>query len=535
MNFLRDVYSLLQDRRVWLGFASCMAAGIAIDRLYHAHSGFDNRRFKTPDRHRKDGNGGHAEVDFGGQWVMGRAILTGHGRELYDRNRLWQIVRAAYPRSAASDWVRAESFPKRPGVPIHTPEDPRHDDDWFLWWFMGQDSAQWSEVGRGVALPFAASDPFTATMLLAQSNQIVTPGVANAVNAKAVGGPLYPPVHGFFYAPLTVGNDPQTSYFVFQFLNLGFVVLAGWAFAYGSRGAIPWPAAVVVLLLYPGFRAGLHLGQNPSLTLAILACGWAFAARGRNVLGGAVWGLLAFKPVWGVAFFLVPLLQGRFRFCGAMIAAGLALVAATLPFVGLETWFDWLTVGKEATGLYQVNRNWIHLSRDLFGLPARLLIDFELPDEKRRGGYAGTVGWLLWGFVLATTTSVFLARRSREPAGAAVGFLALGAFLTCYRFMYYDAVLSAFGILLMFGEWRRWRSVWDYWPCLVLVALYVQENWLRQLDGTVKLCGITLGLNYDYAVDTLLILAIWAFAGVRLVLLPPQPVEGGADVRLAHQ
>src|SRR5207253_2803043 len=81
---------------------------------------------------------------------------------------------------------------------------------------------------------------------------------------------------------------------------------------------------------------------------------WGLAVRGRNVAGGMVWGLLAFKPVWAAAFFLVPLLTRRWRFALAMLGTGAALGLATLPFVGLQTWFDWLAVGREATGLYNV-------------------------------------------------------------------------------------------------------------------------------------------------------------------------------------
>src|SRR5205823_6328402 len=96
--------------------------------------------------------------------------------------------------------------------------------------------------------------------------------------------------------------------------------------------------------------------------------------------GGVVWGLFAFKPVWGLAFFLVPLLSGRWRMCLAMVGTGAALGLLTLPVVGVQTWFDWLQVGREAAGVYNVNENWIHLSRDLQGIPRRLLLDFNLPE-----------------------------------------------------------------------------------------------------------------------------------------------------------
>jgi hypothetical protein len=40
-----------------------------------------------------------------------------------------------------------------------------------------------------------------------------------------------------------------------------------------------------------------------------------------------------------------------------------------------EAWLDWLQVGGMAADLYNVNTKWIHLSRDLQGLPRRALLD----------------------------------------------------------------------------------------------------------------------------------------------------------------
>src|SRR5258706_14464367 len=100
-----------------------------------------------------------------------------------------------------------------------------------------------------------------------------------------------------------------------------------------------------MIMIYPGFNGGHHLGQNPALSLAIIALGWALMSRGYLTGGGLVWGLLAFKPTWAAAFFLVPVLTRRWRACLAMIVVGVGMVAATIPFVGIETWLDWFQIG----------------------------------------------------------------------------------------------------------------------------------------------------------------------------------------------
>ena len=50
------------------------------------------------DRARRDGNWGHASIDFGGQWAPARMIVLGQGRHLYDRGRLLTAIRPSYPR-----------------------------------------------------------------------------------------------------------------------------------------------------------------------------------------------------------------------------------------------------------------------------------------------------------------------------------------------------------------------------------------------------------------------------------------------------
>src|SRR5262249_4580143 len=158
--------------------------------------------------------------------------------------------------------------------------------------------------------------------------------------------------------------------------NMVLAFAAALAAARISRGHLWWPIAAIVVLIFPGYIGSLGLGQNATLTLAILMWGWALIAAGRPAWGGVVWGFLAFKPGWAAAFFLVPLLTGRWRACLTMLATGIGLAALTLPFVGFQSWLDWLTVGRIATDIYKADYNWVHLSRDLLSLPRRTL-DFS--------------------------------------------------------------------------------------------------------------------------------------------------------------
>ena len=128
---------------------------------------------------------------------------------------------------------------------------------------------------------------------------------------------------------------------------------------------------------------------------------------------------------------------------------------ATLPFVGVQTWLDWLAVGKEAADLYKVNQNWINLSRDLQSVPRRILHDFNRAEAERDTPLAKTLAWTLWSVVFVTTVSVYLRFADhRRATGIGAGFLFFGAWLTCYHFMYYDA-RSPLGRAVLFAEPTR--------------------------------------------------------------------------------
>jgi arabinofuranan 3-O-arabinosyltransferase len=244
--------------------------------------------------------------------------------------------------------------------------------------------------------------------------------------------------------------------------------LAGGGICLLSEGRIWWPMGVALVVLFPGFATSLNLGQNSILMLGLLIWGWLLLALGRPVSGGVLWGLMAFKPVWAAAFFLVPLLSRRWRFGGAMLLTGLGLAAVTLPFVGWQSWLDWLQVGRYASGIYATNRNWIFLSRDLISVPRRWLLEFHDYYALQESLTAMVIGWSLLLAVVACTIVLSLCRKeqSRAVTGPLAAFLLLGAWLSCYHFMYYDVLLAALPVALLITEPRRYLT-----PVLVAVAI----------------------------------------------------------------
>jgi hypothetical protein len=571
---------------VWIVAAVC---GVAV--TYRSLHWFDSPATLSPERKRADGNSGHAQIDFGGQWLMGRMIVTGNGRELYHRQKQWEVLRAGYSEEDESPLQReAGSLPRSVQTGVRSDEDYQHDATNFMTWFMGGGNdarGEWKKLASAVAVPLAqppTGHPIAAVALEKAAADAVTPDLAAKIEKPSIGGPLYPPVHAIFYVPVGLFDRPRLAYQVFQVLSAFLIPLAALGVNVLTRGRIWWSVATLLLFLYPGTRGALDLGQNPTVSLCIVVWGWVLASRGYNVAGGMVWGLFAFKPVWAAAFFLVPLLMRRWRFCCAMVLTGAAFGALTLPFVGLESWFEWLKIGQEASELYKVNDNWIHLSRDLQGIPRRALIDFTKPEEERDTPTITNLAWGLWGAVFATTVVIYLLRGDRsKPTGLSAGFLFLGAHLTCFHFMYYDSLLAAAALAVLFADPKKFLRTRAFainpepvepavpadrvlhapnsppkalgprmlgyvnsFPLTVVLALFVVENSLSGLEleatvgaryfATPATDGSTIpqvprvkgDTGPRYPLDTFLLLSLWGWCGLRLV-------RGDEEKRIHHR
>jgi hypothetical protein len=528
--------------RLWA--ARILALALVPTSLIVAWHSFDNAFRK--DQHRRDGNGGHAQIDFGGPWLLGRLLVEGHGRHLYERRFQRDVLERFYPT--------ADGDPDKPA-----------DAENLMDWLMGYDDSAAPAVVGSMLAPLAGNDPPGVAALLAAGGRRWTEERLATVTSRRVGGALYPPVAAFVYAPVSL-LPPRVAYRTFQVLSVLLVLVAARAVWVIGRGRIWYPVAVLLLLLFPGGLASIDLAQNSVLTVAILLWGWALVSRGRPGWGGIVWGLLAFKPVWALAFFLVPVLTRRWRFCLGMAGTGVCLSVLTLPVVGVQSWLDWLEVGKAATEVYNTDNNWVHVSRDLLGVPRRWLLRFDRPAEQReppwplpessplgrwcreRLGVSEIPGWVIpsaagWGLlllVLAATVTLALRRwrQAQAVTGPAAAFLLLGAWLCCFHFMYYDVLLAAFPVCLLFVDarrdlgptrvvggplpvlqkitppgsllWRFYRQAWGWnrlGPTLLVLLLLTQplRTWLQ-------------GGPLDQPWDTFCLLALWLWCG-RLWLL----------------
>lgn len=481
---LATLFNALTDRRTRLVLAWLVLALAVGQRGWAAW-----RNFSVPDR--PEGTDGHTSIDFGGQWMMGRLLVLGHGRELYSRETHRRVANHSYPRDR------------------EPPHQTVRDGDRLVSWYAGP-----------------ADDP--------------------------VGGPLYPPVHAFVMAPLALISDPYTAYRTAQILLFGCLGLAGWGVRYLTRGRWWWTMATAVLFLYPGARGGLDLAQNSAVTVTLLVWGWAFLVRGRPTLGGVLLGLLAFKPVWAVSFLAVLILLRYWRAAFSMAATGAALILLTLPVVGVRAWFDWLHVGGLATATYNVDHNWIFLSRDLFGVPRRMMLDFEDGKAVNDRPAVALVGWSLWLAVAGLTFLILRARRGADRrTGPLPAFVLSAAWLCTYRFMYYDAFVAVIAVVVLLADPRPYfrRAWWPVrsWAIGVVGLMLVIENvtvpmnvemtasvmqWKETTtagDGTTATTvpTIYLGSGDDYPWDTLAVFLLWAWCGRAVMRAKGRGVDPG--------
>ncbi len=601
---------------------------IAVTRWLHAYHCFDspttndNSSAAEQNKVRVDKNNGHTWIDFGGQYVFGRTAAEGNWQHLYDRTALRRTADAAYPIDRQSRAVEMY-HDKLDQRPTHlSVSDTSSDSDRLLRSMMGdeEEGRRNAKLGEVVGVAFAGgtNNPFAVAACAADAHDRTehdrnseTP----ALGKKNLGGPLYPPVHALFYAPLGLISNAQMAYHLFQLFSIVCVFGCGLAVHALSRGRIWWPVATTLLLLMPGMRPGIDLGQNHAVTLFIVLSGWAVAARSSQFGGGMVWGLLAFKPVWGLAFILAPLLMRKWKFVGGTASSGILICLATLPLVGLQGWLDWWTVGRSAADLYNVDENWINLSRDVSGIPKRLYLDFSKPRAEVGdpavnqlsnllllslgvitllvGTFGGDTLPRAWSAIrhrgFGAAAGEFFSGRTTSYVGLRAGFLLLGGWLCCYRFMYYDSVLIAVGLvaLLAHPKWQTtgWRAELkvpnqppagrrafvfvNSFPLTILVLLLLADNALLYCgqqatfandhiqkevpdtpptatrladDGTTvtvpKTKWVTRELkmrfDYNHPVETFLVFALWVWCAGRLIRHgdrekhpPPAPaVEG---------
>jgi hypothetical protein len=190
-------------------------------------------------------------------------------------------------------------------------------------------------------------------------------------------------------------------------------------------------AGVLVALGFPAALWNVTATQNGFLTAALLG-GALVALPRRPVLAGCLFGLMTYKPQFGLLIPLVLVVGGHWRTIGAAAGTAVALAAASWLAFGTAPWLAFVEAMPAARETFLVLGlgNWWKL-QSMFGLVRAL-----------GGGEA--LAWTLHaGLGLIVAVGVCRLWRSRAPHGLKAAALATAALLVTPYVYIYDMTLLA--------------------------------------------------------------------------------------------
>jgi alpha-1,2-mannosyltransferase len=159
----------------------------------------------------------------------------------------------------------------------------------------------------------------------------------------------YPPVYLLICA--LFGRLPYMAAFVaFEALSLLLCLLV----ARRIVTARNWTASLP-LLAFPSVFWTMGLGQNAFLTAALFGGALLLIDR-RPVLAGMLFGLICYKPHFGVLIPVALIAGSRWRAVGGAALAVAAVVALSIAVFGWHTWHDFFTLAGGSPSTYENGR-----------------------------------------------------------------------------------------------------------------------------------------------------------------------------------
>jgi hypothetical protein len=208
----------------------------------------------------------------------------------------------------------------------------------------------WLLVGLGVVVVVAASYVFidslgfgydflayeAAARRLVAGEPLYPPGAAEAYNAGRYAGLyLYPPALAICVIPLTLLSPDLAT---LAWLGLRVALLGVGCAILPVRRDVRVATWFVASISFPVLY-DLNLGNVSIVLFALSAAMWRW--NGRPAAGVALAAALAMRYTFGLVG-IAWILTRSWRSVAAAVVAGVVLVAATLPFVGLAGWLDYL-------------------------------------------------------------------------------------------------------------------------------------------------------------------------------------------------
>jgi alpha-1,2-mannosyltransferase len=297
-------------------------------------------------------------------------------------------------------------------------------------------------------------------------------------SAAHVFPPVYPPQVALLFAPFSI-VPYEHALLVWNALTAGLYGLIVWSTWKSVSDRLANRAMVfTAAAAFPPLWILLLTGQNTIIVLAAMWAGWLALERGRPVMAGIAFGLLAIKPQFGIPFAVVVLVGREW----SMLAGAVASVAAQASAV-------WLTLGWEAfegfartlpiiVGQYQVLESKPFMNHSLRSLTQLAPAWIATPL------WAALVVAVLWW-----TARVW---SSGAPLHVRLGVVIFASGLVNPHFQIYDVTILALPLLWLGGFMqepvRHARSDW-YWKAVfwLFAALFLQSAIAKPLYASVIL------------------------------------------------
>jgi hypothetical protein len=229
----------------------------------------------------------------------------------------------------------------------------------------------------------------------------------------------YPPTFQLLLMPL--GALPYVAaWLVWSGALYGlYALLAGRIATAGQR----W-----LVLLAPGAAVNLLVGQNGLLSTVLMG-GGVMLLRSRPIVGGALLGLMTYKPHFAVLVPLVLICGREWRALGAAIASGAGLALLALAAFGVDPWFAFVHKALEPSSIFSSS------SSDWRSIPSVMIMARSL------GAGAAVSSALHWSIAAAAALSALWVWRKTDDGRLRAAALAAATLLVTPYLRVYDLAL----------------------------------------------------------------------------------------------
>ncbi len=280
--------------------------------------------------------------------------------------------------------------------------------------------------------------------------------------------PNYPPPIYQFFDALDGLEQIRAS----KLLLWGFLLFAGLGIALVLRGAgLDVPRGIEAWLLLwaaPAAQLGTSTGQPAAFWLLLLGGGLALRRSKRDMLAGAVLGILCIKPTVAAPVALALVLAAQWQALAGFVLAGASVLAFSIALDGTEIWLAYSQMLLKTPDLAQ--QLWSVLHRH-FSFRSLVAVPFAGSAWAAPAGVAGAVAGLVFALWLRSKLAPTF---RRDPHSFSAFALLLGActfatpHLLDYDLVFYFPLMIWAGYRIVEKRARRAHA-----GLAILIAFYL--------------------------------------------------------------